>query len=428
MHKNSAADVMVDTFNLRLERGSGIKTYGITLLAALRDMGLSTALLADRPIHAAKDRVLDEVHFYDPNYSHRMNLPGRVHDLLMSLRYGYASAGSLRIEQKSVLQFGGALAGAKGLYDYVENVYRLYDTSFRAYHKMRRHTTVKLRNRPRVFHATTPVPVDVKGVTTVTTIHDVIPLKLPYTTLDDKKQFYDLCKDSIKRSELILTVSECSKRDIHEFFDVPDEKVVVTYQSLPAVPPEVDATYASALMRRHKLKPGQYVFFVGNIEPKKNVKVLVDAMAGLAHDVPLVIAGHKAWLSDSQIGHGPATLRRNFRHLDYVSRDDLHSLLANAGCMVFPSIYEGFGLPPLEAMQMGCPVISTDAASLPEVCGDAALYFDPRDPVALRTQIDRLLGDPALRADLIAKGHERVAHFSPQRYAERLKSAYDRVL
>jgi glycosyltransferase involved in cell wall biosynthesis len=210
-----------------------------------------------------------------------------------------------------------------------------------------------------------------------------------------------------------------------QLLGVDPAKVLVTYQALPKQRP-ADRALATSLLKNLRIEPGKFVLFAGNIEPKKNLMPLIQAVAGM-HGVRLVAVGAKAWLWEKPLEEARRLLKTRFVHLDYVSREELTALMATAGCFAFPSLYEGFGLPPLEAMAQGCPVVVSNSSSLPEVCGDAALYAEPLDVIELRTQIQRCLEDEAIRAALHNAAQERLKFFSPQRYAERLSAAYAEV-
>ena len=162
------------------------------------------------------------------------------------------------------------------------------------------------------------------------------------------------------------------------------------------------------------------------------MRALLQAASEISEDVPLVIVGRKGWMCEGQIGQAERLFGRNFKRrfkmLNYVNNRELKALYANAMCLVFPSLYEGFGLPPLEAFAHGCPVITSEVASLPEVCGEAALYCDPYESDSIRLRIEQLMDDDELRDSLTERGFERLEEFSTLRYAERLADAYKRVL
>ena len=156
-----------------------------------------------------------------------------------------------------------------------------------------------------------------------------------------------------------------------EIYGVPEEKIKVTYQSFKGADIEVNQNDAAVYLKSKKLITQKYILFVGNIEPKKNIKQLIRAFAYIKKGYKLAIVGHKAWMSDSQlVGLKSYLSKKDYVMLDYVTEEELAVLYSNAFCMVFPSLYEGFGLPVLEAMQNNCPVICSNVSSLPEVAGD----------------------------------------------------------
>ncbi|MGI9013122.1 MAG: glycosyltransferase family 4 protein [Phycisphaerales bacterium] len=421
--------VLVDTYNIRLHQGSGIKTYGITLLEALHALDADISLLGDRQVARTRDRALAEVLFYD-HVRHRSRLARTLSSVHRGLATLFGAVAPVEIAERHVLP-DRALRPVPGPRR-VFNISRIYDSANVMYRRVGRFTRIKLTKTPDIWHATTLLPIEVRGARMVTTIHDLIPLRLPYTTLDDKKSFFNLAKDAIERSKMVLTVSECTKRDIVKFFNTDPQRIAVTYQSVAFKPYVADEGVERVVMKRYGLEPGRYLLFVGTIEPKKNVAAIIRAAAMLDDDLTLVVAGRKGWLWEDELEPAEHLFRKKqskrFKLLDYVPEMDLPALYANAFCLVFPSLYEGFGLPPLEAMAHGCPVIASNTSSLPEVCGDAALLIDPHEPATIRTAIERLRDEPRLRKTLIDRGYQRVEFFSPRNYAERLRSAYQRVL
>jgi glycosyltransferase involved in cell wall biosynthesis len=293
---------------------------------------------------------------------------------------------------------------------------------------LRRFTEVRLPDPIDVLHLTAPLPVRIRGVRTVTTIHDLVPIRLPYATPDNKAEFIHRVRTSAALSDLIVTVSEASKRDIVEILDVDPSKVAVTYQPTDLLPlAAADQDSVPRVLRRYDLVPDSYALFVGALEPKKNLRRLIEAFLEIDTVMPLAIVGRKAWLWDGDeawLETLGANARARLRFLGYVSREDLRRLYVGAQMLLFPSLYEGFGLPVLEAMTMGCPVLTSRTSSLPEVCGEAALYVDSLDRDDIRKGIERLLADPALRADLARKGEAQSRRFSFENYVDRLRLAY----
>ncbi|MGR6035715.1 MAG: glycosyltransferase family 4 protein [Candidatus Nitrosoglobus sp.] len=421
-------EILVDTYNLRLEQGSGIKTYGLSLINALSQSKAQVSLLTDQHIPKSRYSILDEVHLFDRAINHTPPYP-RLWKAIQMLSHAGRTLAAAPIEISRVIPFEGS--GLGPLYR-CYNLPELYDIANHVYLRLGRLTQVRLPKPPAIWHATTPVPIRIRGAQMVTTVHDLIPLRLPYTTLDNKKFFYRLVRDALRDSELVLTISESSKQDILAFYDIPEDRIVVTYQALPPKLVAVNKRQSFSLLKSYGLTPGRYVLFVGNIEPKKNLATLIKAMSMLQHEIPLVVVGRKAWLWEEQLEavkrYLGGTKSKRFQILDYVPSAVLNTLYSHALCLAFPSLYEGFGLPPLEAMRHGCPVICSNVSSLPEVCGEAALYIDPYDPDGLYEHIESLIEDVRLRAQLIEAGYNRVEHFSLDRYTDRLCAAYSKIL
>jgi glycosyltransferase involved in cell wall biosynthesis len=422
--------ILVDTYNLRLSTGTGIKMYGLSLIEALQQLEVDVSLLTDFAMKT-KYRQLEEVLIYDVKESVRQRW---WHIALLRLRKLRGVVNRLRaghVQVDKVIpgeRFGDQIA-VSTLFN-LPQCYLLADATYRA---LRWLTRLELPAKVDVWHATYPLPLRVRRAKLVTTVHDLIPLKLPYMTLDDKQVFYCKVRDALRDSALIFAVSECTKRDLLSFYDVPEEKIVVTYQALPNVLQWPGETLAASILKQYRLEPGKYILFVGNIEPKKNVRTLLRAVSMLQTNMPLVIVGRKAWLWEDQVREVEALFGPPHRNRERVRwREDVASwalgaLYAHAACFVFPSLYEGFGLPPLEAMRFGCPVISSNTSSLPEICGNAALYVDPHKPAQMAEVIAQLLDNQELREQLITAGYKRAEFFSMANYAERLLTAYSQL-
>jgi glycosyltransferase involved in cell wall biosynthesis len=302
---------------------------------------------------------------------------------------------------------------------------------------------IRVPRPPRIMHWTYPLPIEVVGAKNIYTLHDLVPLRLPHTTTDHKRRYLKLMQAIAKRADHIVTVSEASQKDIVDILNVAPERVTNTYQAVdfPASVTSMSKAQAQAEVRGFLGLPfNSYFLFFGAIEPKKNVGRLIEAF--LAADVksPLIIVGKKAWKSEQELrllGLGAERLgstkaqseseSRRIIHVDYVPLSLLVSLIRGAKAVVFPSLYEGFGLPVLEAMTLGTPVITSTAASLPEVAGDAALLVDPYERQSITQAIRRLDSDPALCAALAARGLVQAALFSPEIYRGRLKALYRRL-
>jgi glycosyltransferase involved in cell wall biosynthesis len=420
---------LVDGFNLGLKKGSGIKTYGMTLLDAYEMLDCEVGILLANQYLTGKDQLLDEVSLFDQDeikpksmFNFRLFKYFKALSHLLRKRQGNLVVPS--ITEPDPENYLSHVGGKK--YQYIENIADVFNDANRLFAVTKKITQLKLKRQPDIFHLTTPWPLAVKGAKTVITIHDLIPLKIPFTTLDLKVHFYELFKWAAHSADLILSVSEHTKKDIMEIYGVPEEKIKVTYQSFKGGNIDVNPDDAAIYLNSKGLQAEKYILFVGNIEPKKNIKQLIRAFAYIQKGYKLAIVGHKAWMYESQlIGLKNYLKKKQYVMLDYVTDEELAMLYGNAFCMVFPSLYEGFGLPVLEAMHHDCPVICSDRSSLPEVGGDAALYVDPYQFIDIRDQLNKLIANPELRREMIKKGRERVAFFSPENYAKRLLEAYE---
>ncbi|MBN1918669.1 MAG: glycosyltransferase family 4 protein [Verrucomicrobia bacterium] len=224
-----------------------------------------------------------------------------------------------------------------------------------------------------------------------------------------------------RRADAVLTLSEYSKREIVEFCRVPAERVhVVALAADETAGAEIPDAEQRAVLERLELEPG-YILTVANAWPHKNVPALVRAHAMLPDAAArrLVIVGIRG-RGMKQVDAAIARSQRGARVLvtGWLSERELWVLYRKAGVFAFPSLFEGFGLPVLEAMAARVPVVSSNASSLPEVCGDGALSFDPTDERAIADAIARVLTDQALASDLVARGRRNLARFSWRRTAE----------
>ncbi len=291
------------------------------------------------------------------------------------------------------------------------------------------------RARVDLFHAPHYVVPPLTRCPTVVTIHDCIHLRFPQYLPGRGAYAYArlFMRLAARRARRVLTVSEASKQDILRYLRVPAERVEVIYngldERLALAPTEAEVHR----IRERYLLTAPFVLYTGNIKPHKNVDRLIEAFSLLRRrgvdTVKLLIIGDEI----SKYPHLRRLVHRHQLHqhvrfLGFVPDETLAILYRLAAVFVFPSLCEGFGLPPLEAMAGGAPVITSNVSSLPEVVGDAALLIDPTDPQQIADAMARVLHDPALRAELVRRGHERVAAFSWERSAARTRAVYLEVL
>jgi len=283
-------------------------------------------------------------------------------------------------------------------------------------------------------HWTYPLPIEAKGAANIYTMHDLVPLRLPYTTLDNKRAYLKLVKQIASRADHIVTVSECSKRDIIDLLGIPEERVTNTYQSV-AIPDDAlkfsDEEVQRIVEGGFDVGYKDYYLFWGSIEPKKNIHRMIEGYLASGAEAPLVIVGARAWKSEEELrlvteaaGRGKSRIIQ----LSYCPQGTLVNLIRGAKAAIFPSLYEGFGLPALEAMLLGTPVIGSNTGSLPEVIGDAGLQVDPYDSKAIAGAFSQIETDDGLRAELIVKGKAQAELFSPTAYRKRLDAPYRKLL
>ncbi len=283
----------------------------------------------------------------------------------------------------------------------------------------------------RLFHATEHLLPPFRHLPTVLTVHDLIFRHLPQHHKRLNRWYLNLAMPLyVRRATHLIAVSEATRRDLMAAYGVPAEKITVIYEAAdPRFGPR-DALEQQTIRANYGLPPA-YFLYLGTIEPRKNLLRLLRAweplyLAGEAP--PLVIVGKRGWLSEpffEAVERSPA--REGLILTGYVLDDDLPALIAAATAFVFPSLYEGFGLPPLEAMACGTPVLCSNRSSLPEVVGDAALLFDPTDEEAIRAAMRRIWADEALREALRRRGMARAKRFSWRRTAEETLRLYRRL-
>ena len=259
----------------------------------------------------------------------------------------------------------------------------------------------------------------------VVTVHDLSYLTHPETHFPPLRRYLDgAVPRAVSRANLVLADSEQTRRDLVSLLGVPDDKIrVVLSAADPAIVRQAAPDVAAVLHRYGVTLP--YVLSVGTIQPRKNLPAIFDALRRLdRHDVTLVHVGRKGWLYepifDALAASGIAERVRFLENVD--SDDDLAALYSGAEALVFPSLYEGFGIPCLEAMACGTPVIASHAGSLAEVVSDAGIVVDPHDAGAIALGISRLMEDPAFRDDLVARGYAQAARFTWEASGRQLRT------
>jgi glycosyltransferase involved in cell wall biosynthesis len=287
------------------------------------------------------------------------------------------------------------------------------------------------RSRVDLFHAPHYVVSPLMPCPYVVTIHDCIHLRFPQYLPNRAALLYakTVMTVAARRAKRVLTVSNASKQDILSYLGVPASKVEVIYNALdeqletPPTPEDV------ARVRERFQLTSPFILYTGNIKPHKNVDRLIEAYSllrprGFEHVKLLIIGDEISKYPNLRRLVHRFQLHKHVRFLGFVPDETLAVLYRLASVFVFPSLYEGFGLPPLEAMAAGTPVITSNTSSLPEVVGEAAVLIDPMDSFAIADAMARVLGDEALRTSLVCRGRERVKAFSWKRSVARVREVY----
>ena len=432
------ARICIDGFNLGMPRGSGIATYARNLQSNLHAMGHETQILFSSTLDEDPTDLMRQVTLLDAGAVAPSN---KVRAVIRSL------ARPPRLQAWEVTRTSDLITREiESRYPpcdrtwVARNVFHSANRAYFTFGWMSPITLGKTELQTDLAHWTCALPLYEPRTPNFYTLHDLVPLRLPFTTLDNKRGFYALCKALIAKGERIITVSEHSRADIIRMLGAPEDKVVNTYQSVEV--PETllkasDDELASQLEATFDLPWRGYYLFFGAIEPKKNLPRIVEAYLSSGVKAPLVIIGGRAWLKEQQddllyddliqasvLKDGVLKRADRVRQYEFLPFRLLVSLIRGARATLFPSLYEGFGLPVLESMLLGTPVLTSTAGALPEVAGDAAVMVDPYDVDAIRDGIRTLDADEPLRAELSARGRQQAAKFSPERYRERLEDAY----
>ncbi|MEC3912789.1 glycosyltransferase family 1 protein [Sphingobium sp. CR2-8] len=397
-------NILVDGYNIGLSSGTGVATYGRGFIQSARAMG------------------------------HRVELLYGLDNLTAGDNRAHPTGAGIRRSARKLIDFVQAPLGLSitqiepehvdpnlsvPSVDMLWNRARLFRAAKGAYRRTGLFTAVEAPHID-IAHWTYPLPIYVKGAKNIYTIHDIVPIKHP-ELVRNASEFHRLCRDIGKRADHILTVSETSRSDIIHYLRFSSDIVTNTYQIVPH--DDEDDSDNQRTLDEHRLTHGKYFLFFGAIEPKKNLFRLLQAYHDADISTPLVVVGRPAWQCEQDIAMLKMLTDHPEKHviwLNYLPRTDLINLVRSARAVLFPSLYEGFGLPALEAMALGTPVLTADAGALREVVDDAALLVDPLSVTSIGDGLKQLDRDGALRKSLSAKGRIRADFFSQVQYERRL--------
>lgn len=264
----------------------------------------------------------------------------------------------------------------------------------------------------------------------IITIHDLIPFIypnfMPNNFLNKEKYLLDLTR-RCSRADIIITVSEASKKDLIKYLDIDAEKIRIIS---PGIDTEKYNNFlVNDIRKKYNLRK-KYILFLGALEPKKNIKNIIKSFekANL-QDIDLVIAGGKGWKYEEIFETYELSLyKKNIKMLDYIAEEDKIALYKEAEIFIFPSFYEGFGMPVLEAMAAGTPVITSNVSSLPEVAGGAAILVNPHSIDEISEAINKILIDEELKKRMIEIGLERAKYYTWSNSAKKLKKIYEELI
>lgn len=284
-----------------------------------------------------------------------------------------------------------------------------------------------------LFHSTDFIPSLYSDIPSVVTVHDLGFLRWPHFLTESHAAYYSQIDRAVRHAQRIIVPSESTKNDVVGQLGASPAKISVIYEAAGANYRPLTRVDCQAAMQAKYGIPEQYVFFVSTIEPRKNIGGLLEAFHHLRKhynvgETGLVLAGKPGWLyEDVYRKVEELDLEQSTFFVGRVPDEDLHQLFVGARCHVHPAFYEGFGLPPLEAMACGTPTIVGNSSSMPEVVGDAALIVDPSDWEEIAVAIHRLLRDDQLHQELREKGLQRASVFSWSRAAAETLAVYRMV-
>ncbi len=290
---------------------------------------------------------------------------------------------------------------------------------------------VARRIRADILHATAFVAPVLRPCPTVVTIYDLSYALFPqYFRGFNQAYLRAGTRWSAQHATRLIAISDHTRRDIQRLYDVPLDRIDVAYPGVDEALRPIDPA-ALDRFRREKDLPDKFLLFLGTLEPRKNLVTLIEAFARFKRECPdgqLVLAGGVGWLADEVFAAIESSgVKDSIVVPGYVRAEEKALWLGSATAFVYPSIYEGFGLPPLEAMACGTPVIVSDAASLPEVAGDAGISIGPRDPIGWAQAIQRVWVDQSYRAELRERGLRQSKKFTWLETARQTAATYQRI-
>jgi glycosyltransferase involved in cell wall biosynthesis len=284
-----------------------------------------------------------------------------------------------------------------------------------------------------IYHGLThelPIGIERTKTKKIVTIHDLIYIRYPEYFKKIDRTIYDRkFRHACKVADRIHAISDQTKRDIMDFYHIPEDKIDVIYQSInPVFYKSIDDNHKQELRKKFQI-PERFMLSVGTIESRKNLFSLLEGMISSKVYLPLVVVGkHTKYYHQVQKFIEADLNRLQVIFLPRIKDEELAALYQMAEVMIYPSKFEGFGLPVAEAQASGCPVITSNTSSLPEAGGDAAVYINPDEPNHIGRAIKKVTSDSRLRETMIKKGRINAQRFTPEEYVDKLYKLYNSVL
>lgn len=304
---------------------------------------------------------------------------------------------------------------------------------FRSYWRLHQVAKLLSENNINIFHGLShalPYGIEKTGIPSVVTIHDLIFMRFPeFYKRIDRKMYRSIYLSSCQRATKIIAISEQTKADLITYFGIEPSKIEVLYQSCDTrFYNRVGEELKSSVRLKLNL-PEKFILSVGTIEQRKNQLAILKAVAKEKLDIMVVILGKPTdYINELNQFINESGIQKQVLFLQNTTTEELQTIYQMAEVMVYPSFFEGFGLPVLEAQASGCPVITSNVSSLPEAGGDGALYINPGDAAEIGQALSNLLSDQQFRNELIQKGSVNAELFSEKHVAKRLMSFYNKVV
>lgn len=430
------SSICIDGYNIALPRGTGIATYGRSLIEVNQARGAACSILFGPAALRASSDLVNEAALIEPHRPPtRLKRVQRIQRSVETLT-SQLGRSAWPIEASYKVNWPNSLTPPTDRFWSAPQLFDRANRCFRLHGKLTPLSFEQSAPPPAIMHWTTPLPIWARQVPNIYTVHDLIPLKTPHTTLHSRADYMALYKEVLKRADQIAVISNTTKEDLISLFGIDEDRITTTYQSV-YIPDDIanasESSVATDISSTFDLAWKEYFIHFGAIEPKKNLGRIVEAYLSTGSLTPLVIVGSRGWLEEDetallkQVKRIGGESSGRIRLYEYMSRRMLLNLIRGAKATLFPSLYEGFGLPILESMALGTPVLTSKGGATGEVAGDSAVLVDPYDIDSLAEGMRALDSDPDLRLHLSVEGKARARVFSPEAYKNHLDTLYSRV-